>query len=172
MNAVAERLVRTVRAECTDRMLIAGEAHLCRILHEYLAHYNSGRSHQGHDMALRAPDDDSNVIPFPARHNRIRRQPVLAGLITRLPRGRIEAQVRASGWIFDQHRRSVGFIGLRGCRSGRSVVGLGLGVTPCVGRWWRRRRRGISVRDGARLWTRSSRVSVNCCSSGRRCRRR
>lgn len=81
MNAVAERFVRTVRAECTDRMLIAGEAHLRRILHEYLAHYNSGRSHQGHDMALGAPDDDSNVIPFPARHDRIRRQPVLSGLI-------------------------------------------------------------------------------------------
>lgn len=81
MNAVAERFVRTVRAECTDRMLIAGEAHLRHILHEYLAHYNNGRSHQGHDMALRAPDDDSNVIPFPVRHNRIRRQPVLAGLI-------------------------------------------------------------------------------------------
>jgi hypothetical protein len=32
-------------------------------------------------MALRAPDDDSNVIPFPAQHNQIRRQPVLAGLI-------------------------------------------------------------------------------------------
>jgi hypothetical protein len=27
-------------------MLIAGETHLRRILHEYLAHYNSGRSHQ------------------------------------------------------------------------------------------------------------------------------
>jgi hypothetical protein len=49
-------------------MLIAGETHLRRVLHEYLAHYNSGRSHQGRDMALRAPDDDSNVIPFPAGH--------------------------------------------------------------------------------------------------------
>jgi hypothetical protein len=31
----------------------------------YIAHYNAGRSHQGDDMSLRAPDDDPNVIPFP-----------------------------------------------------------------------------------------------------------
>ncbi len=81
MNAIAERFVKTVRAECTDRMLITGEAHLRCVLHEYNAHYNSGRSHQGHMMALRAPDDEANVIPFQARHDRIRRRPVLGGLI-------------------------------------------------------------------------------------------
>jgi putative transposase len=38
MNAIAERFVRTVRAECTDRMLTVGEAHLSRILDRYIAH--------------------------------------------------------------------------------------------------------------------------------------
>jgi transposase InsO family protein len=47
MNAYAERFVRTVRAECTDRMLIAGEQHLREILADYTGHYNTGRSHQG-----------------------------------------------------------------------------------------------------------------------------
>ena len=81
MNAVAERFVRTVRAECTDRMLVVGGAHVRHVLDQYVAHYNTGRSHQGHDMDFRAPGDGCNVIPLPARHDRIRRRPVLGGLI-------------------------------------------------------------------------------------------
>ena len=38
MNSYAERFVRTARAECTDRMLIAGEQHLRTILSEYIGH--------------------------------------------------------------------------------------------------------------------------------------
>ena len=67
MNAYAERFVRTVRAECTDRMLIAGEQHMRAILSEYIGHYNTGRSHQGDGMGLRAPDDAPDVIALPAR---------------------------------------------------------------------------------------------------------
>jgi putative transposase len=81
MNAYAERFVRTVRAECTDRMLITGERHLRAILAEYVTHYNTGRSHQGHDMSLRAPDDGPVTIPLPALPHRISRKPVLGGLI-------------------------------------------------------------------------------------------
>lgn len=80
-NAIAERFVRTVRAECTDRMLIGGEHHLRTILDHCLARYNGGRSHQGAGLSLRAPDDDPNVIPFLVRAGRIRRIPVLGGLI-------------------------------------------------------------------------------------------
>jgi hypothetical protein len=32
-------------------------------------------------MGLRAPDDDPDVLPFPARADRIQRRPRLAGLI-------------------------------------------------------------------------------------------
>ena len=81
MNAYAERFVRTVRAECTDRMLIAGEQHLRVILSEYIGHYNTGRSHQGEGMGLRAPDDDPDVIAFPVPATRIQRRARLAGLI-------------------------------------------------------------------------------------------
>lgn len=81
MNAIAERFVRTARAECTDRMLIAGERHSRVILAQYINQYNTGRSHQGHGLGLRAPDDAPDVIPFPAPPHRIRRRQLLGGLI-------------------------------------------------------------------------------------------
>jgi hypothetical protein len=64
LTCVFLKSIRTVRAECTDRMLIAGEAHARRVLAEYIAHDNTARSHQGHDLNLRAPDDPTNVIQF------------------------------------------------------------------------------------------------------------
>lgn len=81
MNAYAERFVRTARAECTDRLLIAGEQHLRVVMSEYIGHYNTGRSHQGKGMGLRALDDDPDVIVFPVPSARTQRRARLAGLI-------------------------------------------------------------------------------------------
>jgi hypothetical protein len=47
-----------------------------------VTHNNTGRSHQRHDMSLRAPDDSPNIVPFPAPADRIRRKSVLGGLIS------------------------------------------------------------------------------------------
>ncbi|SCE51778.1 HTH-like domain-containing protein [Streptomyces sp. DvalAA-14] len=77
MNAHAERAIRTIRAECTDRLLIYNEQHLRRVLAEYGDHYNTSRPHRA--LQLRAPADDPNIIPFPAQ--RIHRHKVLGGLI-------------------------------------------------------------------------------------------
>jgi transposase InsO family protein len=77
MNAHAERAIRTIRAERTDRLLIYDERHLRHILAEYAEHYNGGRPHRA--LQLRAPTDDPDVIPFPAQ--RIQRHNVLGGLI-------------------------------------------------------------------------------------------
>jgi len=79
MNAFAERWVKTVCAECTDRMLIVGDRHLRVVLDQYTEHYNKGRSHQRHGLNLMAPLDDPNVIPFPAQ--RTIRTKILGGLI-------------------------------------------------------------------------------------------
>ena len=54
LNAIAERFVRTIRAECTDRMLIVGEHHLRWVLQRYIEHYTHGRRHPSHGMQLRA----------------------------------------------------------------------------------------------------------------------
>jgi putative transposase len=77
MNAFAERWIRTVRAECTDRMLLFGQRHLERVLEQYVEHYNIHRPHRA--LNLRAPGDTSNVVPFPA--DCVTRRLVLGGLI-------------------------------------------------------------------------------------------
>ena len=76
-NCFAERFVLTVRTEVTDRMLIFGERHLCRVLAVYAAHYNGRRPHRS--LELRPPRPDAPV-PEPIRE-RIRRRPILGGLI-------------------------------------------------------------------------------------------
>jgi hypothetical protein len=76
-NCYAERWVRTVRAECTDRMLIYNERHLRSALTEYADHYNGHRPHQS--RAQRPPDhDERTVMPL---EGRIERRRVLGGLI-------------------------------------------------------------------------------------------
>ncbi|MCX4429834.1 integrase core domain-containing protein [Streptomyces mirabilis] len=77
MNAHVERFVRSVRAECIDRMLIYNEQHVRRVLAKYTEHYNTARPHRA--LQLRAPADDPDIIPFPAQ--RIHRHNVLGGLI-------------------------------------------------------------------------------------------
>jgi putative transposase len=81
-NAFAERWVRTVRSECTDRMLIFGERHLRAVLTEYAAHYNRHRPHRS--LNLRAPADSADVIRLPV--GRIERRHVLGGLINEYER--------------------------------------------------------------------------------------
>jgi putative transposase len=76
-NCYAERLVLTIRAELTDRMLIFGERHLRRALARYSVHYNQQRPHRA--LQLRPPRPDAPG-PTPIR-GRIRRRPILGGLI-------------------------------------------------------------------------------------------
>jgi putative transposase len=76
-NPHAERFVRSVREECTDRLLIYDRGHAQKILQEYAAHFNRHRPHQGRNQL--APLDDPNVIPIPAAP--VERRQAVAGLI-------------------------------------------------------------------------------------------
>jgi putative transposase len=85
-NACAERWVRTVRAEVTDRMLITGPRHLRAVLDRYAIHYNCHRPHRARN--LRLPDcgesPPAEVTDLTAA--RIRRRRVLGGLINECER--------------------------------------------------------------------------------------
>lgn len=70
-NAYAERWVRSVRGECLDHLLIAGEGHLRRVLAEYVAHYNEARPHQGLDQGCPIPLTPSPPDGAVRRHDRL-----------------------------------------------------------------------------------------------------
>jgi transposase InsO family protein len=76
-NCYAERFVRTVRSEVTDRLLIVNERHLRTVLERYISHYNQRRPHQA--LQLRPPRPD-RAAPS-ASYSHVVRRPVLAGLI-------------------------------------------------------------------------------------------
>ncbi len=76
-NCFAERFVLTVRTEVTDRMLIFGERHLRMVLAEYAVHDNTRRPHRA--LQLHPPHPEPSVAD--PGHRRIRRRPVLGGLI-------------------------------------------------------------------------------------------
>jgi hypothetical protein len=56
-NAIAERFVRTVRAECLDWLLILNRRHLEVVPRTYVAHYNRKRPHRawGSETLSRCP---------------------------------------------------------------------------------------------------------------------
>ena len=77
-NAFAERAIRTVKTEATDRMLFTGRRHLDQFLKDYEGHYNARRPHRG--IALHAPET-IGAVPEPVPFDRIERRRVLGGLI-------------------------------------------------------------------------------------------
>ncbi len=70
-NGHTERVIGSIRRECTDRLLVWNEAHLRRLLKKYVAYYNDWRPHtalDGDAPNLRAPDlgssDEIVAIPM------------------------------------------------------------------------------------------------------------
>jgi putative transposase len=70
------------RTELTDRILIFGERHLRTVLARYAAHYNGRRPHRA--LHLRPPRPDHPAVALNSQ--RIRRRPVLRGLISKYER--------------------------------------------------------------------------------------
>jgi putative transposase len=76
-NAYAERWVRTLRADCLDRILILGRRHLEHVLRVYRRHYNEHRPHRALDLL---PPNGRDPTPLNAP-DRLQRRDLLGGLI-------------------------------------------------------------------------------------------
>jgi transposase InsO family protein len=83
-NAHCERLVGTIRRECLDFLIPLSEAHLKRILREFVRHYNRGRPHSSLGPGI--PEPPQATVP-PAAHGhklptgfRVKSTQVIGGL--------------------------------------------------------------------------------------------
>jgi hypothetical protein len=78
-NGLVERLIGSVRHECTDHVIVFNEDHLRRILSKYASHYNEVRTHLslGKDAPCTRPIE---------RFGDIIAQPILGGLHHRYAR--------------------------------------------------------------------------------------
>ena len=74
-NAFCERVIKTLRHDCTDHVIAWNERHLERLLRDYVAWYNAGRTH--FSLGGNAPVPRVRE-PTPARE--VRSTPVLGGL--------------------------------------------------------------------------------------------
>jgi hypothetical protein len=74
-----ERLIRSVRRECTDHVIVLGESHLRRIGSLYASYYNGARTHLS--LAKDAPISRSIE-----RYGRITAEPMIGGLHHRYAR--------------------------------------------------------------------------------------
>ena len=66
LNAYMERFVKSIKYECTDRLVLIGERSLYRAVDQYLEFYNGERFHQGMSnrllTELKMPMDNSDPI--------------------------------------------------------------------------------------------------------------
>jgi putative transposase len=76
-NAIAERFVKTVRAECLDWLLIVYRRQLERVLRVFVEHYNAQRPHR----ALKLQSPRPREPPSTPAIGEIRRHDRLGGLI-------------------------------------------------------------------------------------------
>jgi transposase InsO family protein len=75
-NAVAERVIGTLRRECLDHVIPVDERHLRMIVAEYVAYYNRDRPHRTLRMETPQPQERPRAGPI----RELRARPVLGGL--------------------------------------------------------------------------------------------
>ena len=77
-NAICERLLGSVRRECLDHIVILSEAHVRRVLLEYVRYFNRSRPHQG--INQRVPECEEGSASSGGSTGPVIAFPVLNGL--------------------------------------------------------------------------------------------
>jgi transposase InsO family protein len=72
-NAIAERVIGTLRRECLDHLIVLDEQHLASVLSEFVRYYNEDRPHRTLNLQTPRP----KLLPTTGP---IRSRPVLNGL--------------------------------------------------------------------------------------------
>jgi transposase InsO family protein len=72
-NAIAERVIGTLRRDCLDYLIVLDERHLVSVLTEFVRYYNRNRPHRS--LGLQTPETRLRPVTGP-----IRSRPVLNGL--------------------------------------------------------------------------------------------
>jgi len=85
-NAYAERWVRTVRAEITDRMVITGPRHWSAVLDAHAVHYHEHRPHRARNLRPPGAVESTPAVITTLATAQIRRRRVLGGLINEYER--------------------------------------------------------------------------------------
>ena len=80
-NPYVERLIGTLRRECLDHMVVLNETHLRRLLRDYLAYYQSVRTH----LSLNKDSPEPRAVHRPDL-GRIVETPMVGGLHHRYTR--------------------------------------------------------------------------------------
>lgn len=81
MNAYAERVIGTLRRECFDHVIVWNEAHVSRLLREFVTWYNRDRTH----LALGADSPEGRSVE-PPELGKVIALPCLGGLHHRYSR--------------------------------------------------------------------------------------
>ena len=66
-NAIAERMVRSIRAECLDHLIVINQRHLMAVLQEFVDYYNHDRPHRSLALASPVPSNPSRDGPVTSR---------------------------------------------------------------------------------------------------------
>ncbi len=69
-NPYVERLIGTLRRDCTDHVIVVGENHLRRIVRDYLVYYHGSRTHLALNKDCPEPrtvesPDQGKIVEFP-----------------------------------------------------------------------------------------------------------